>query len=47
MYRLAGVLDDICDHFDEAAGRVAREQAQTIRRSAGKLADAVALLKGS
>jgi len=57
MYRLAGALDDICDHVDEAASRVvsygvkeirlqAREQAQTIRRSAGKLADAVALLEG-
>jgi uncharacterized protein len=57
MYRLAGALDDICDHIDEAAGRIvsygveeirlqAREQAQVIRRSAGKLADAVALLDG-
>jgi predicted phosphate transport protein (TIGR00153 family) len=57
MYRLAGALDDICDHVDEAAGRVvsygvsdirlqAREQAQVIRRSVGKLADAVAVLEG-
>jgi predicted phosphate transport protein (TIGR00153 family) len=57
MYRLAGALDDICDHMDEAAGRIvsygvgeirlqAREQANVIRRSAGKLADAVALLEG-
>ena len=57
MYRLAGALDDICDHVDEASGRIvsygvdqirlqAREQAQIIRRSAGKLADAVALLEG-
>src|SRR5690348_8817631 len=57
MYRLAGALDDICDHVDEAAGRIvsygvgqirlqAKEQAQTIRRAAGKLADAVALLQG-
>src|SRR3954463_9454324 len=57
MYRLPGALDDICDHVDEAAGRIvsygvgqirlqAKEQAQTIRRSAGKLADAVALLEG-
>ena len=57
MYRLAGALDDICDHVEEAADRIvgygvteirlqAREQAQTIRRSAGKLADAVALLEG-
>ncbi len=57
MYRLAGALDDVCDNIDEAASRVvsygvaeirlqAREQAQTIRRAAGKLADAVALLEG-
>jgi uncharacterized protein len=57
MYRLAGALDDICDHIDEAAGRIvsygvaeirlqAREQANVVRRSAGKLADAVALLEG-
>ena len=57
MYRLAGALDDVCDHVDEAAGRIvgygvgeirlqAREQAQAIRRAAGKLADAVALLDG-
>jgi predicted phosphate transport protein (TIGR00153 family) len=57
MYRLAGALDDVSDHIDEAASRVvsygvdkirlqAREQAQTIRRSAGKLAGAVALLEG-
>ena len=57
MYRLATVLDDICDHIDEAAGRIvsygvseirlqAREQAKVIRSSAGKLADAVALLEG-
>src|SRR6476659_1551746 len=47
MYRLAGALDDICDHVDEAAACViasgvteirlqARELAQVIRRSAGK-----------
>ena len=57
MYRLAGALDDICDHVDEAAGRIvsygvgeirlqAREQAQVIRRSAGKLAEAVGGLEG-
>jgi uncharacterized protein len=57
MYRLAGALDDVCDHIDEAAEKIAgygvsevrlqaREQAQVIRRSAGKLADAVALLEG-
>src|SRR5437763_5439671 len=57
MYRLAGALDDICDHVDEAAGNIggygvseirlqAREQAQVIRRSAGELTDAAALLEG-
>jgi uncharacterized protein len=57
MYRLAGALDDICDHVDEAAGRIvsygvteirlqAREQAKVIRSSAGKLADAVGVLEG-
>jgi uncharacterized protein len=57
MYRLAGALDDICDHVDEAAGRVvsygvteireqARGQAQVIRRAAGKLAEAVGGLEG-
>jgi predicted phosphate transport protein (TIGR00153 family) len=57
MYRLAGALDDVCDHVDEAAGKIAgygvqairvqaREQARVIRQAAGKLADAVALLEG-
>jgi uncharacterized protein len=57
MYRLAGALDDICDHIDEAAGRVvsygvveireqARGQAQVIRRAAGKLSEAVGGLEG-
>jgi uncharacterized protein len=57
MYRLAGALDDICDHVDEAAGRVvsygvvevreqARGQAQVIRRAAGKLSEAVGGLEG-
>jgi uncharacterized protein len=52
MYRLAGALDDICDHIDEAAGRIvsygvveireqAKGQAQVIRHAAGKLAEAV------
>jgi hypothetical protein len=52
MYRLASVLDDICDYVDEAAGRIvtygvveireqARGQAQVIRRAAVKLAEAV------
>jgi predicted phosphate transport protein (TIGR00153 family) len=57
MYRLAGALDDICDHIDEAAGRIvsygarqvrpqARGQSQVIRRSAGRLAEVVAGLEG-
>jgi hypothetical protein len=57
MYRLAGALDDICDHIDEAAGRIvsygvteireqARGQAQVIHRAAGKLAEAVGGLEG-
>src|SRR5215208_1564682 len=47
MYRLAGALDDICDHVDEAAGNVlgygvtvirskALEQAAVIERAATK-----------
>src|SRR2546426_10357719 len=51
MYRLAGVLDDICDHVDEAAGNIggygvtnvrepAKAQAQVILRAAGKLQEA-------
>src|SRR6266496_3843886 len=57
MYRLAGVLDDICDHVDEAAGNVlgfgvtdirpqAKEQAAVLIRAAGKIRDAVNLLEG-
>src|SRR5206468_408911 len=57
MYRLAGALDDVCDHVDDAAGRVvsygvdeireqARGQAQVIRRAAGKLAEAVGRHEG-
>src|SRR5437870_1834894 len=57
IFRLAGALDDICDHVDEAAGRIvsydvaeireqARGQAQVIRRAAGKLAEAVGGLEG-
>ena len=57
MYRLSGVLDDICDHVDEAAGYVggyaidrvhapALEQARLIQRAASKLAEAVELLEG-
>ena len=57
MYRLAGVLDDICDHVDEAAGNVlvfgvedirphAKEQAAVLVRAAGKIDEAVNLLEG-
>jgi uncharacterized protein len=57
MYRLAGALDDICDHIDEAAGNIvsygvesvrpkAREQADVICRAAGKLDEAVGCLEG-
>jgi uncharacterized protein len=57
MYRLAGALDDICDHVDEAAGNVlgygvqsirprAKEQAAVLVRAAGKIRDAVELLQG-
>ncbi|HXY17568.1 MAG TPA: DUF47 family protein [Gaiellaceae bacterium] len=57
MYRLAGVLDDICDHIDEAAGKVvdygvrdvreqARRQADIIHRSAKKLLEAINRLEG-
>jgi predicted phosphate transport protein (TIGR00153 family) len=57
MYRLASVIDDICDHVDEAADNIdayeiqdvpakAREQAEVIRRSAELLHEAVGLLEG-
>jgi uncharacterized protein len=57
LYRLAGALDDICDHVDEAAGNIAgygveevrpkaKEQAQVILRSAEKLHEAVERLEG-
>lgn len=57
MYRLAGALDDICDHIDDAAGKIAgygvtdvrplaREQAHVIHRSANKLSDAIDRLEG-
>jgi len=57
MYRLAGALDDVCDHVDEAAGNIlgygvteirenARRQAALIERAAIKLRDAVAKLEG-
>jgi uncharacterized protein len=57
MYRLAGALDDVCDHIDEAAGNVlgygvetirpqARAQADVILRAATKLEAAVGCLHG-
>ncbi len=57
MYRLAGALDDICDHVDEAAGNIASfgverirpaalEQARIIHRAATKLDEAVGRLEG-
>jgi uncharacterized protein len=57
MYRLAGALDDICDHVDEAAGNIlgygvetirdnARAQATVIERAATKLREAVGKLEG-
>lgn len=57
MYRLAGALDDICDHVDDAAEKVtgygvreirsqAIDQAHVIQRSANKLREAVAQLEG-
>ena len=57
IYNLAGAIDDVCDHVDEAAGNIAgygverirpaaKEQAQVILRSAQKLDQAVARLDG-
>jgi hypothetical protein len=57
IYRLASVIDDICDYVDEAADNIdayevrdvpqrAREQADVIYRAAGHLCDAVELLDG-
>jgi predicted phosphate transport protein (TIGR00153 family) len=57
MYRLAGAIDDVCDHIDEAAGNIAgygvseirpaaKEQGRVILRSAEKLDEAVACLDG-
>ena len=57
MYRLAGAIDDVCDHVDEAAGNIvgygvtrvreaARNQAGVILRAATELQEAVALLDG-
>jgi predicted phosphate transport protein (TIGR00153 family) len=57
LYRLATVLDDICDHIDDSAEMVvgygvreirpqARDQAQVINRAATKLSEAIARLEG-
>ncbi len=57
MFRLAGVLDDICDHVDDSAEKIvgygvrevrepARRQADVIRRAASKLSEAIARLEG-
>ncbi len=57
MYRLAGALDDICDHVDEAADNLgtygaervpekARAQADVILRAARNLDEAIGQLEG-
>ena len=57
MYRLAGALDDVCDHIEEAADNLdaykvkaipdrAKEQARVIHRAAVKLDEAVQQLEG-
>jgi uncharacterized protein len=57
MYRLAGAIDDVCDHLDETAGyivgygvteipRTVKRQAEVIERAAMKLEEAVSLLEG-
>jgi uncharacterized protein len=57
MYRLAGVLDDICDNIDDTAEKVvgygvrevreqARQQARVVHRCTAKLSEAVGQLEG-
>jgi predicted phosphate transport protein (TIGR00153 family) len=57
MYRLAGAIDDVCDHVDEAADNLgswgvervpdtARAQAEVIYKAATKLDEAVLRLEG-
>ena len=57
MYRLASVIDDVCDHVDEASDNIdayevrdvplkARQQAEVIYRAASRLHEAVELLEG-
>jgi uncharacterized protein len=57
MYRLASVIDDVCDHVDEAADNIdayevrdvpqkAKQQAEVIYRAASRLHEAVERLEG-
>ncbi len=57
MYRLISVIDDVCDHIDEAADNIdayevrdvpekARQQAEVIYRAATRLHEAVERLEG-
>jgi predicted phosphate transport protein (TIGR00153 family) len=57
MYRLASVIDDVCDHVDEAADNIdayevrevpdkARQQGEVIYRAASRLHEAVERLEG-
>lgn len=57
MYRLASVIDDVCDHVDEAADNIdayevrdvpekAQQQAEVIHRAASRLHEAVERLEG-
>jgi predicted phosphate transport protein (TIGR00153 family) len=57
IYNLAGAIDDVCDHVDEAAGNIAgygverirpaaKEQSQVILQSAERLHEAVSMLEG-
>jgi predicted phosphate transport protein (TIGR00153 family) len=57
MYRLISVVDDVCDHIDEAADNIdayevrdvpekARQQAEVIYRAATRLHEAVERLEG-
>jgi len=57
MYRLASVIDDVCDHIDEAADNIdayevrevplkAQQQADVIHRAASRLHEAVERLEG-
>jgi predicted phosphate transport protein (TIGR00153 family) len=57
MYRLASVIDDVCDHIDEAADNIdayevrdvpqkARQQAEVSHRAASRLHEAVERLEG-